>query len=400
MLRRRIGSLVSVFVVGLCSTVAHARPNGIAVECGGCHYGQLAGGGMAPVPTVAATASATRIEPGERIDITVTVQSNWDAAVVAGFLVKTDEGGGVFASSEQGVGNVAITDGLPLEYAVGHTQARPLVGGGATFEVTWTAPVTAGAYEFAVYGVTSDDGDGEDDPEVAEESNEPFAKFQFTVGVGCDLVTYYYDGDGDGYGRNEALFCDPPEGYVTVAGDCKDDNPEINPGATELCSFTDENCDGEPMAPPTFYRDVDGDGFGDAADLLVDGCTMPEGYATEAGDCAPDDPQIYPTAIEIPGNGVDDNCNGSVDELDPGASEVSSTPTLGPSTEQPAATPTGSETIPSTTPSASAPPVSTSVSDGGASCGVSRHRGGTRGSAVLLLVGAVLVERLRRGTRR
>jgi len=389
-------SLFSVLLVGLCSTVVHARPNGIAVECGGCHYGQLAGGGMAPVPTVTAMASATRVEPGERIDITVTVESNWDAAVAAGFLVKTDEGGGAFASSEQGVGNVGITDGEPFEYAVGHTRARQLVGGVATFEATWTAPTTVGAHQFAVYGVTSDDGDGEDDAEIAEESNEPFGKFEFAVGVGCDLVTYYYDGDGDGYGRHEMLSCDPPEGYVTVGGDCKDDNPEINPGATELCSFTDENCDGEAMAPPTFYRDVDGDGFGDAADLLVDGCTLPDGYATQAGDCALDDPNVYPTAIEVPGNGVDDNCNGQVDEVDPGATEAPSSPTLVPSSQQPTVTPTASETIPSAAPSTSAPLGPTPAHSGGSSCSVSSRHSGGRGGGALLLLCAVLVSRRRR----
>src|SRR5690606_13581586 len=99
---------------------------------------------------------------------------------------------------------------------------------------------------------------------------------------------------------------------VLQGGDCRDDDPAVNPDAVELCSFTDENCDGEPMAPPTFYLDVDGDGYGVASEILPGTCTMPDGYAAQAGDCAPSDPAVHPSADEVSGNGVDDNCNGVV----------------------------------------------------------------------------------------
>lgn len=336
--RPRLHALVSTFVVSLCSTVLHARPNGFAAACGGCHYGQLEGGAIAPVPTVSATASAQRVEPGAPLDITVTVESTWDAALVAGFLVMTQEGGGAFTSADEGTGNVGVVEGQPLEYAMGHTAARTLVGGVATFQMTWTAPTVAGAYEFAVFGVTSDDGDGMDDPEVTEESNEPFAKFEFTVAVGCDLVTYYRDADEDGYGQDEVLSCDAPDGYVAQGGDCKDDNAAINPTAAEQCSFADENCDGEAMAPPAFYRDADGDGYGDGADLLVEVCTLPEGYAAQAGDCAHDDPNVHPGAAEVSGNGVDDDCNGQTDEAGPAPTGPSSTPPTQAPTTQPSPT--------------------------------------------------------------
>jgi hypothetical protein len=43
--------------------------------------------------------------------------------------------------------------------------------------------------------------------------------------------------------------------------------------------------------------DTDGDGYGDRC------------------DCAPTDPDIYPGAMEIEDNGIDDNCNGEIDEV-------------------------------------------------------------------------------------
>lgn len=353
---------------------------------------------MAPAPNVTATASMQRVEPGASVDITVTVESNWDAALVAGFLVMTDAGGGAFTSTDEGVGNVGLMDDQPLEYAVGHTAARTLTGGSATFQVTWTAPTTAGAYEFSVFGVTSDDGDGMDDPEIAEESNEPFAKAELAIGVGCDLVTYYYDGDQDGFGNNEVLSCDAPEGYVEQGGDCKDDNPEINPGAVEKCSFADENCDGEAMAPPTFYRDSDADGYGDAADLLVDVCALPEGYAAKSGDCALDDPAVHPEAVEIAGNGVDDNCNGQTDEAgaSPTATNTEPAPSApGVNSSQPGSAPTGSVTPPSQTTDAPQLPPSTKADSSG--CRVSNRRGsGAFGWAALLLSAALLRRSLKR----
>jgi hypothetical protein len=359
---------------------------------------------VAPAPLVSAVATASRVEPGEQVEITVTVESQWADAIAAGFLVMTAEGGGVFTASDEGTGNVGVSDGQPFDYAIGHTAARTLVSGTATFRATWTAPATAGAYEFAVFGVTSDDGDGIDDPEVAEESNEPFGKFEFAVGVGCDLVTYFSDGDGDGYGAVEVLSCDKPGGAASQGGDCDDGNPAVNPGAEELCSFTDENCDGDRMAPPTYFRDTDGDGYGAAADIVSDGCTLPEGYAAESGDCAPDDPAIHPTAAEVAANGVDENCDGMVDEAGanpaPTANPPASTDQTSAQTTATSAVPTASTSAPGVNPepTTTAPvsaPATSGVADGAAGCVVASGRGAGFPLTLLLMVGAMLFRRWR-----
>ncbi len=62
--------------------------------------------------------------------------------------------------------------------------------------------------------------------------------------VGC--LTYYYDGDHDGYGvtNDHQCLCAPATPYSTRdGGDCQDANPNINPGATEICDGIDNNCD-------------------------------------------------------------------------------------------------------------------------------------------------------------
>ncbi len=393
--------------LGLYSTAPWARPNGFAAECGGCHYGQLEGDGLGgdevtPAPRVSAVASTLRVAPGEQVELTVTVESTWADAVVAGFLVITDVGEGVFTPSQEGTGNVGVVEGEVWDYAIGHTAARDLESGTATFRASWTAPTTPGSYEFAVYGVTSDDGDGIDDPGVAQETNDSVGRFAFVVGVGCDLVAYYLDADMDGYGDEELLACDSPAGYVLQGGDCRDNDARVNPGAVELCSFLDENCDGEAMAPPTFYRDLDGDGYGNAGDILVETCTLPEGYAAQAGDCAPTDPTSHPGAVEVAGNGVDDNCNGETDELGvppantgntPTTAETSSDGAVGPS---PAPAPVTSE-VGSTAPDTSAPTVVAPADPGGSTsgCRVASRRVNNAGLVVGLLLAGLAMGRRR-----
>ena len=61
-----------------------------------------------------------------------------------------------------------------------------------------------------------------------------------------------------------------------------------------------------------WYADTDGDGFG--AGVAANTCVQPTGYVLNNTDCAPATASINPGSFEFCENGVDDNCNGSIDE--------------------------------------------------------------------------------------
>ncbi len=65
-----------------------------------------------------------------------------------------------------------------------------------------------------------------------------------------------------------------------------------------------------------FYADADTDGFGNPQDSIFS-ClpTAPSGYAANKLDCNDQNALVNPLAAELPCNGLDDNCNGLVDDL-------------------------------------------------------------------------------------
>jgi hypothetical protein len=137
-----------------------------------------------------------------------------------------------------------------------------------------------------------------------------------TIDNGITFLDYYADTDGDGFGAGDVISScsDLGAGYVSNNTDCDDSNSNINSSATETCNTIDDNCDGQidEGVQTVYFIDNDGDTYGNPSVSIL-ACTQPIGYTPDDTDCNDTDANINPGAEDIAGNGIDENCDGQID---------------------------------------------------------------------------------------
>jgi hypothetical protein len=131
-----------------------------------------------------------------------------------------------------------------------------------------------------------------------------------------DAVPLYRDDDGDGYGIAEqsTLGCLPADGWTDTTGDCDDTDPGVHADQPELCNGIDDDCDfAVDEAPEVLWcADRDEDGYGTIEDG-VHACDQPSHYVSDCSDCDDFDVATHPGAEEVPGDGIDQDCDGVTD---------------------------------------------------------------------------------------
>ena len=271
------------------------------------------------------------------------------------------------SSSEIALNGEVIIDASNFNQNVGIIEVEIYLSGGInTIEVilkgkpggALTVQVLAeeGDIDFDDDNFTGNEGDcNDEDNEINPDSQEVCDG----VDNNCDgqidegvKTTFYHDVDNDGYGNlnDTTEACEQPSGYVTDNTDCNDSDSNEHPNQTwykdedgdlysdgttdttscarpfgykteeELTATSGDCDDNDANEHPgqTWYKDVDGDLYSDGMTDTVS-CVRPTWYkiASEltatTGDCNDDDSSINPAAQEVC-DGLDNNCDGTVDE--------------------------------------------------------------------------------------
>jgi hypothetical protein len=209
---------------------------------------------------------------------------------------------------------VSYTDIDQTGYAgsSGNITSNPLFVGASDYHLQQSSPC-----------IDNGTGVGAPSEDIEKTSRPQGAGYDMGAYEALCTAVYYRDADSDGYGKAAitTLACSAPAGYTdnkTGLFDCDDNNSAVNPGATEVCNGIDDDCDGAIDNGFEFNRytlDFDNDGYGDN-DTSVEACAAPDGYIPDNGsvyDCKDNNSAVHPGAAEVC-NGIDDDCNGSIDE--------------------------------------------------------------------------------------
>lgn len=216
----------------------------------------------------------------------------------------SDPGGFVCYLEPDGHGNSQCAASLPIATYLLTFTVEDSDGNVANAMVTFQV-VSPDDYDFDGDGFSVNGGDCNDSndtiypgaPEICDGMDNDCSE-----ATGIDVGSECYDDDGDGY-------CEVPPCMNTANTevDCDDTSTSVSPGGDEVLNGVDDDCDGFTDEGTNNYDD-DGDGFCESPPCLNAAGTEP--------DCDDGDFGIYPEAIEICGDGIDNNCDGLTNEKD------------------------------------------------------------------------------------
>ncbi|MFO0680750.1 MAG: MopE-related protein [Sandaracinus sp.] len=155
------------------------------------------------------------------------------------------------------------------------------------------------------------------------------------------LLVCWTDNDGDTYpgvGATSSMACNCParttdRAPAAMTTDCNDTLPDVSPGSPEICgNGRDDDCDTLTDESGTrWYRDCDGDGYGDMMSAPVVQCESPgrpmgctaagAGHVQNATDCNDAAIGVHPMQPDL--------CNGTNEDCDAATADGAGDPRVG-----------------------------------------------------------------------
>lgn len=184
---------------------------------------------------------------------------------------------------------------------------------------------------YAATGNDCNDANSGIRPGIAEVCDQIDNNCNGQTDEGLTTSSWYPDADRDGFGAQSGtavVSCGAPSGnYVSNNTDCDDTSNRISPVQVEVCEAAgqaqvDNNCSGgvdDAINVATWYRDADGDGYGNES-VVLQRCAQPAGYVAVARDCNDTTANVNPGRSELcePGTAQQDNdCDGDTNDVDP-----------------------------------------------------------------------------------
>jgi hypothetical protein len=342
-MRRLAAITLGLATALLLAHPAQAHSGGVSGSGCGCHGSGTVG--------LDVTTNAGVINPGQSVMVTVSVSSA--TAAEAGMFLQTNAGE-VSTIAGQGLAEVmaGLTHTQPKGMSGDQAQfsfnwTAPVAAGAVRFEL-WAVAANGNngssgdaaddaAFDFVFgcapqtyyrdfdgdgYGRTNlprihcvgtlpdgyatepddcDDNRAETHPNATEYCNQLDDDCDTEIDEDAVPVMLYPDGDGDGYyGQVEyesgdmLTGCVGTPGYAGAPGDCRPEDPTINPGIEETCNGFDDDCDADVDER---VRPQCGEGWcrRESVNCTAEACTPGEPRAEEC-------------------NFFDDDCDGIVDE--------------------------------------------------------------------------------------
>jgi hypothetical protein len=167
---------------------------------------------------------------------------------------------------------------------------------GMNITVSWTNVPDATGYKlYYASALTPDTYTGLD---VGNQANVSFSLWD---GASFSLKISAYNAQGESAFsgiKNFTVIADlDRDGFGVSQGDCNDSNNQIKPGTTDVCGDgIDQDCSGTDEVCAVDLNDIDNDS---------------DGFTENQGDCNDSNSSIYIEAIEVCGDGIDQDCSGA-----------------------------------------------------------------------------------------